>query len=94
VEVEVTVGSARLIKVSIGTGVDVELPDVGVSGTDVRVEAGVSVIGDAGRLQDDKPMRAAMSAIQERFLIVSSFSLRIVTARLIICNSLSAGGGQ
>src|SRR5215207_10712244 len=64
----------------MGANVGVELLDVGVSGRGVRVDAGVSVVWEAGRLQDDSPMRAAMTAIQKRFLMLSSFSLRIVIA--------------
>ena len=52
--------------------------EVGVSSIGVRLDAGVSVVWEAGRLQDDTPMRAAMTAIQKRFLILSSFSRRIV----------------
>jgi hypothetical protein len=64
VEVGVMVGKSELINVSKGTGVGVGLLDVGVSSSGVRVEAGVSVVWDAGRLQDDTPMMAAATAIQ------------------------------
>jgi hypothetical protein len=74
VEVGVVVGNSKLIRVSKGTGVEVGLPDVGVSSSGVRVDAGVSVVWEAGRLQDDTPMMAVMTAIQKRFLILSSFS--------------------
>jgi hypothetical protein len=69
------------------------MPDVGVPGMDVGVEAGVSVIREDGRLQDDTPMTATRLAIQKRFLILSSFSIGIVIAGLIIGNSLSVGNG-
>jgi hypothetical protein len=89
VDVEEMVGSSRLIKVSVGTGVEVELPEIGVSGTDVSVEAGVAAVRWDGRLQDDIPRITTRLAIQKRFLILSSFSIRIVIAGWIIGNSLA-----
>jgi hypothetical protein len=74
VEVEVLVGSSKLTRVSTGTSVAVGLLDVGVSSSGVRMDPGVSVVWEAGRLQNDTPMRAAMREIQKRFLMLSSFS--------------------
>jgi hypothetical protein len=76
--VEVLVGISRLTRVSRGTDVAIGLPDVGVSGGGVRISGGGSVVWEAGRLQDDTPMRAAARAIQNRFLMLSSFSSRIL----------------
>jgi hypothetical protein len=68
VEVGVTVGSSKSSPVlRIGKGV--EVLDVGVSSTSVGVDAGVSVVCDAGILQDDTPMTTAMMGIHKRFLI-------------------------
>jgi hypothetical protein len=91
VDVEVIVGSSKLTVVSAGINVGVGLLDVGVSSSDVRVDidTGVSVVWEAGRLQDDTPMSAVMTAIQKRFLMLSSFSPRIVLAGLLYCNSPS-----
>jgi hypothetical protein len=74
VEVGVMVGKSKLTNVSKGTGVGAGLLDVGVSSIGVGVEAGISVVWEVGRLQDDTPMMAAIRALQMRFLIVSSFS--------------------
>jgi hypothetical protein len=82
VEVGVIVGSSKLTRVSAGTDVGVGLLDVGVSSRGARVDmdTGVSVVWEAGRLQDDTPMSAAMAAIHRRFLMLSSFSQRMVLA--------------
>jgi hypothetical protein len=74
VDVEVLVGRSKLTGVSTGTDVAVGLLDVGVSSSGVRMDAGGSVAWEAGRLQDDTPMKAVRTAIQKRFLMLSSFS--------------------
>jgi hypothetical protein len=65
VEVGVIVGSSNSTRVSIGRGVRAELLDVGVSSGRVEMEGGTSVVPEAGRLQDDTPMRARMTAAQK-----------------------------
>jgi len=82
VELGVTVGSTKSTRVSSGKGVNVGLLDVGVSSIGAGMDEGFSVVWDVGRLQDDTPRTAAMTAIQKRFLILSSFSGRIVIVPL------------
>jgi hypothetical protein len=53
-------------------GRGVELLDVGVSSIGVGADSGVSVVWDAGKLQDDTPTTTAMMMIHKRFLISSS----------------------
>jgi hypothetical protein len=72
VEVDVLVGSS-ISSLVLRIGRAVELLDVGVSSSGVRVAAGVSVVWEAGTLQDDTPMTIAMLTIHKRFLILSSF---------------------
>jgi hypothetical protein len=89
VEVDVIVGNSRLTRVSKGMGVEVGLLEIGVSSSGVMMDGGTSVVSEAGRLQDDTPMRAVTTAIQKRFLILSSFSRRMVLVDLRYCNSPS-----
>jgi hypothetical protein len=81
VEVGVTVGSSNSAAVVVLTGVEIEVLEIGVSSTGVRVDAGVAVGWDFGRLQAVSPRFRMRTAIQTRFLIDSSFSIRIVTGR-------------
>jgi hypothetical protein len=53
------------------------------------VDVGVAVDWDPGRLQADNPRFKMRTAIQTRFLIDSSFFVRIVTGRLNDDNSPS-----
>jgi hypothetical protein len=86
VDVDVGVGISKSTRVSMGTGVRVETPDVGVSGIVGSVEMGVSVVCEEGRLQDDTPMATTRLATQKRFLILSSFSKGIVPVGMIYGN--------
>src|SRR5215217_7816631 len=91
VAVGVIVGSSKLTSVSAATNVGVGLLAIGVSSSGVRVDmdTGVSVVWEGGKLQDDTPMSTVMTASQKRFLMLSSFSTRIVLVRLLSCNSPS-----
>jgi hypothetical protein len=71
------------------TGVVIDVLEVGVSSTGVRVEAGVAVDWGPGKLQEATPRLRAMTAILKQFLIDSSFSIRIVTGRWSGYNSPS-----
>jgi hypothetical protein len=71
------------------TDVEIGALEVGVSSTGVRVEAGLAVDWAPGKLQEANPRLKAMTAIQKRFLIDSSFSIRIVTGRWCDDNSPS-----
>jgi hypothetical protein len=64
VEVGVTVGSSKLSRVSVATGVKTEGLDVGVSSPVAGMDAGASVGRDIGKLQDDNPRLNAMTTIQ------------------------------
>jgi hypothetical protein len=87
--VDVIVGNSKSTRVSKGTGVGVGLLEIGVSSSGVMMAGGTSVVSEAGRLQEDTPMRTVTTAIQKRFLILSSFSRRIVLVDLRYRNSPS-----
>jgi hypothetical protein len=78
------VGNSRFTSVSKGTGVNVEVLDVGVSSTSVEPDTGIPVVCVVGKLQDDSPRMAAMMAIQKRFLILSSFSIESYTGACVL----------
>ena len=86
-------GISRSANVSMEIGVGVEMLEVGVSSIGVR--RGAAVVWRVGMLQDDIPKIAVMTTthkrscpVDTRFLIYSSFSLRIVIAGLIYGNRL------
>jgi hypothetical protein len=65
VDVGGVVGGTNSTRVSRGTGVNVEMLDVGVSSVGVIPDTGMPGVSVAGILQDDRTMRAAMTAIQK-----------------------------